>query len=285
LKQAGEPDLKTWVGREEVREDIVTPAHALGAAALFDRPDAQLHPGDPLPRGWHWFYFNPAAPQSALGPDGHPRRGGFLPPVPLPRRMWASGSLRFHGPLRIGTAATRRSRVAAVEEKDGRSGKLVFVTVHHAITDPARLVVEEEQQLVYREAPKARTPTRADDPAPTDFEWSETFTPDPITLFRFSALTFNGHRIHYDHPYATGVEGYHGLVVHAPLTALLVLQAAERRVRRKPRAFQFQSVDPLFSGEPITLGGRTRPDGKATEAWAAGPTGMIAMKATVEWGD
>ncbi|MBI4419582.1 MAG: MaoC family dehydratase N-terminal domain-containing protein [Gemmatimonadetes bacterium] len=255
----------------------------MGAAALFDLPERPWRAGDELPRGWHWFYFNPAAPQSQLGEDGHPRRGEFLPPVPLPRRMWAGGTLTFRSPLRIGAAAARRSTVTALEEKEGRTGRLVFVTVRHEITGPGGLAVEEEQQLVYREAAKPGSRGKAGEPFPADVDWSETFTPDAVMLFRFSALTFNGHRIHYDHPYATQVEGYPGLVVHAPLIALLLLQAAERHTGREPQTFTFQNVAPLFEGQAITIAGRKNSGGASTEIWAGGPGGTIATRAVTEW--
>jgi 3-methylfumaryl-CoA hydratase len=275
-------DLLAWIGREQVERDRVTATQARGAAATLDLPPTDFPDGTPLPPGWHWFYFQPAVRRSRLGIDGHPSRGGFLPPVSLPRRMWAGGTLRFHQPLEIGSEIDRHSQIGAVEEKEGRTGRLVFVTVQHRITGPRGLALEEDQKLVYRDPP--RVDSKAGEPLPPDLTWQETFIPDAVTLFRFSALTFNGHRIHYDHPYATQIEGYPGLVVHAPLTALLMLTAAIRHSGRAPTTFSFRHVAPLFCDQPITLAAlHTQAD--ETEVWAATPRGAIATEARVEWAD
>jgi 3-methylfumaryl-CoA hydratase len=278
---AGDP--RAWVGRERVEAGRLDLFPARGMAALLDRDPAALAEGDPLPPGWHWLYLNPATPRSRLGPDGHARRGGFLPPVALPRRMWAGGRLRFPRPLLLGERVERRSRILSVEEKQGSTGSLVRVTVAHEVRGEGGGAVEEEQDLIYREAARPGEPPRATPPLPAEAEWREAFLPDAVTLFRFSALTFNGHRIHYDHPYATGVEGYPGLVVHGPLTALLLLDAAARHAGRRPAAFRYRAVGPLFGDEPITLAGRAAAGPDAAEAWAAGPSGTVATRAEVEW--
>jgi 3-methylfumaryl-CoA hydratase len=276
-------DLKEWVGRTEAVEDDLSVAHARGLVALLDRDPDALAAGSPLPACWHWIFFRPATPHSELGGDGHARRGGFLPPIGLPRRMWVGGRLRFLAPLFLGQAAVRRSTIMSISSKSGRSGELVFVTIRHAIGAPGAVAIEEEQDLVFRGAPPpGETPRGDNPPAPPD--WSERAHADTLTLFRFSALTYNGHRIHYDHPYATGVEGYPGLVVHGPLTALLLMDAATRhREGSSGRlvGYQYRAVSPLFADEEITLSGTSYTDGSA-QVWAAGPRG-VAMTATVEW--
>lgn len=276
-------DLADWVGRERVEEDLLDLFPARGMAALLDRDPEGLAEGAPLPRGWHWLYFKPLVRRSDLGEDGHERLGTFLPPVELGGRMWAGGTLAFPGELRLGERALRRSTIESVEEKRGRSGRLVFVTVRHRIETAGGPAVDEAQHVVYREATGGGAPEAS--PAPSSPAWSETLTPDAVTLFRFSALTFNGHRIHYDHPYATEREGYPGLVVHGPLLALLLLDAAVRHGGRDPARFAYRAVSPLFAGEAIRVEG-VEPLGLAaageTELWVAGPRG-IAMRATAGW--
>jgi 3-methylfumaryl-CoA hydratase len=271
-----------WVGRSTEESDRLDLFPARGMSALLDRDPEGLTEGDPLPRGWHWLYFKPTAPRGSLGEDGHPRRGKFLPPIELPRRMWAGGRLRFHGPLVLGEAVARRSEILTVEMKEGRTGRLGLVTVGHAIRGPAGVLVDEEQDLVYRGAPAEGASPRRSDPPPSP-AWEETFLPDPVVLFRFSALTFNGHRIHYDHPYATEVEGYPALVVHGPLTALLMLDAAERWTGRPMARFSYRAVSPLFAHRPMTLAGRPAGDGGGVEVWASDAEGGLAMRATAEW--
>lgn len=276
-------DLQEWVGRTTNAEDDLSLAHARGLVALLDRDPDALRAGIPLPECWHWIYFRPATPRSELGPDGHARRGGFLPPIDLPRRMWVGGRIRFLAPLLIGRPAVRRSSITSISSKSGRSGELVFVTVRHDVGTLDGVAIEEEQDLVYRGAPPPGEIPRSE-PPPAPAAWSERFRADPVTLFRFSALTYNGHRIHYDHPYATGVEGYPGLVVHGPLTALLLMDAATRQREGssgRPLGFQYRAVSPLFADEEITLAGTSYADGSA-QVWAAGPRGL-AMTATVEW--
>lgn len=278
------PDLRDWVGREEVATDVLTPFAARGMAAILDRDPAALAEGSPLPEGWHWLYLKPTTRRSRLGPDGHAQRGDFLPPVALPRRMWAGGRLRFLRPLLLGERVERRSRILSVEEKEGRTGPLVLVSVLHSVAGEGGAAVEEEQDLVYREAPRPGAPPPRREEAPAEAAWTERFLPDAVTLFRFSALTFNGHRIHYDHPYATGVEGYPGLVVHGPLLALLLLDAAARRAGRRPAAFEYRNVGTLFADAPVALnGGAPGPDGESA-VWAAGPDGALATRASARWG-
>jgi len=276
-------DLESWVGRSVVETDDVHPGQARALAALLDRDPEALAP-DALPELWHWVHFRPTTRQSELGPDGHARRGGFLPPVELPRRMWVGGRLRFLAPLPFGVRAERRSTIRSISSKSGRSGDLCFVTVLHEISSPAGPAVEEEQDIVYRSA-QAGGAIRADEP-PADAAWSETFHPGPVELFRFSALTFNGHRIHYDHPYTTGVEGYPGLVVHGPLTALLQLEVARRAraaegLPSRPARYEYRAVSPLFAEERLVVSGRPDAEGGAA-VWASGPRGLV-MTGRVEW--
>jgi 3-methylfumaryl-CoA hydratase len=252
--------------------------------ALLDRGAGELRRGSRLPPAWHWLYFKPLNRQSDLGEDGHPRRGGFLPPVELPRRMWAGGRLRFVRPLHLGDAVQRVSTIGDVAEKEGRTGRLIFVKVVHVISGPAGPACEEEQDLVYREAPRSAGQNAAVERLAERTQWREEFRADSVALFRFSALTFNGHRIHYDRPYAMA-EGYPDIVVHGPLLALLLLDAACRNARgREPAAFEYRAVSPLFSGEPILLqGGET--DRAHAQLWATSQSGGIALKATIQWQD
>ncbi len=274
-----EPDLQSWVGRREVVEDTATAAPVIGLSATLDYPLPDPRPGDPVPPGWHWLYFLPRPRQSELGPDGHAARGGFMPPVRLPRRMFAGGRMVFHRPIRIGEELVREGEIASVAEKEGRSGPLVFVTVRYRIRGADGLAVEEEQDIVYREAPGAGRPAPPPEPAeirPGD--WRREIRPDPVLLFRFSALTFNGHRIHYDHPYVTRVEGYPGLIVHGPLIALLLLELARKEIDgRAMTRFAFRARRPVFDTGPFTIAGRPSPEGAAL--FAVDGEGALAMTA------
>src|SRR5690554_4598874 len=214
-----------WVGRTEVRHDHI---HASAVEALAATLDLSRAPGigDPLPPGWQWLFFNPVARRSELGTDGHPARGGFLPPIELPRRMWAGSRIQYLADLPIGEPASRQSRIAKVVNKTGKRGALWFVTVEHITRHGDTVCIQEEQDIVYREATPPGSPTPKPSPYEETAQFSEEFTPDTTLLFRYSALTFNGHRIHYDQEYARNEEGYPGLVVHGPLTATLLQQLA-----------------------------------------------------------
>lgn len=275
-------DYARWIGVERTRvESIATwPARALAATLDLD-PDA-LNDRALLPPGWHWIYFNEATRASGLGPDGHEARGDFLPSVPLPRRMWAGGRIRFHAPLRIGDRAERVSVVERVTPKQGRSGALVFVTVRHRIFGPEGLCVDEEQDIVYRAPPPAGASAGTSGPArPDGTETVARLRTDEVTLFRFSALTFNGHRIHYDLPYATREEGYPGLVVHGPLLALLLLGAGFERRGSTGRHFEYRALAPLFCGEAFEILAEADPPtpDEGGRLWAAHPTRGLAMEA------
>lgn len=280
-------DLQEWVGEERTTHEVLPPFPARGMAALLDRSPEAFEPGTPLPPCWHWLYFRDTVPQSELGPDGHERRGAFLPPVSLPRRMWAGGKLRFSRPLRIGQPAERRSMILSVEEKSGSTGRLVFVTVGHELLSPRGTAVEEEQTLVYREERGADEPRRPGDELAREPAWREALVPDPVLLFRYSALTFNAHRIHYDRGYATDSEGYPERLVHAPLTATLLADAADRRRPSPLDRFEYRATSPLFCGEEMTLAGWTG-DGAGPEAErglelrAVDAGGNVAMRARAD---
>jgi 3-methylfumaryl-CoA hydratase len=274
-------DLKQWVGRSEMVADWVTPAPLQSLAATLDREDGIPKPGDAVPPCWHWLYFLPQYRQSEIGTDGHPRRGGFLPPVPLPRRMWASSRLEWSKPLRVGQAITRTSSIMDVSAKEGRTGPLVFVRVRHEIGHVTDLCLVEEQDIVYRDMPKAGEAAPAVSAAPAVRDWQREIQPDPVVLFRYSALTFNGHRIHYDRPYATQVEGYPGLVVHGPLLATLLLDLLRRNIPDAQLArFAFRAMKPTFDLQPFKVCGARGEDGKSVRLWAEHLDGALAMDAT-----
>jgi 3-methylfumaryl-CoA hydratase len=270
--------LDNWLDKEEVVEDAITAFPLTAMAATLGRKES----GDAVPPLWHWLYFLRIEPLSDAGPDGHPKRGEFLPPVPLPSRMWAGGRLTFHAPLKVGERAKRTSTIANIEDKTGRSGRLVFVTVQHAIEAGGELKIEEEHDIVYRDAPQeegARPPQAA--PAPEGETWRRTVDADAVMLFRYSALTFNSHRIHYDYPYVTGVEGYPGLIVHGPLIATLLVDLVRRE---QPDAivqsFAYKAVRPTFAGQPFTVCGKPSADGKTVDLWAKDHEGYLTMRGT-----
>jgi 3-methylfumaryl-CoA hydratase len=259
--------LRQWIGKTESMSDAVTPVPLAALAATLDIEP----PAGTLPPLWHWLYFLPIHRRSELGPDGHPHRGGFLPPVPLPRRMWAGGRLEFHLPLRSGDRITRTSKIVDVQFKEGRTGPLVFVLVRHEISNAEGVAVTEEHDIVYR----GPAPASPKSPAPADAVWEQTVHPDDVLLFRYSALTFNGHRIHYDRRYATEVEGYPGLVVHGPLIATLLAGMVKSPMAR----FEFRAISPLFDTAPFRICGRPEDDGQTIRLWAKDDTGALAMTA------
>jgi 3-methylfumaryl-CoA hydratase len=274
--------LRDWIGRTEERKDFVTAAPVAALAATLDRDGVGVSPGAPVPPLWHWLYFTPLARQRDIGPDGHAKRGGFLPPVPLPRRMFAGGRFEFRRHLTIGEEITRASRIKDVVVKEGRSGLLVFVTVIHEISGPGGVAINEEHDIVYRENPRADSPAQQPQAAPEGAAFSREIVPDPVLLFRYSALTFNGHRIHYDRPYVTQVEGYPGLIVHGPLIATLLVDLLERHFpRANVSRFSFRAVRPLFDIHRFTVCGRTSTE-RDVALWARDHEGWLAMEASVE---
>ncbi|MFG1285083.1 FAS1-like dehydratase domain-containing protein [Xanthobacter autotrophicus] len=273
----------SWIGRTRSDADEVSAAAHARFRATLDGYLAPVEDGHAAP-GFHWCLAPECAPPSALGPDGHPEKGTFLPPVELPRRMWAGGALELLRPLQLGEAVERRTRIGAISRKTGRSGSLVFVALHREVMTPGGLAIKERQDIVYRGTQEARQPedgqTRV---RPVEeSEMISTFEPDTVLLFRYSALTFNAHRIHFDLEYATGVEGHAGLVVHGPLQATVLLNAATRAGARPPSRFAYRGLAPFTAGTRGSV--RARPDGAAQLAvWIEDATGRRTMEARASW--
>jgi 3-methylfumaryl-CoA hydratase len=272
--------LRQWIGRTTEVSDIVTAQLVKGLRATLFQEIDEPKPGDAAPFTVHWCLGQPVYPMSELGPDGHPTRGGFLPPVPLPRRMWAGGQLEFFDALRVGDEAKRMSRIADVTLKTGSTGTLCFVSVAHEVTTPRGMAIRERQDIVYREmestkaaAPKAPPPVA---------KHRETHVSDPVLLFRYSALTFNGHRIHYDRDYVTKVEGYPGLIFHGPLQAALLVEfAAKHHGAMPPKKFSYRGVQPLFEGSEFSINANDTAAGM--EVWTANSQGQPTMRGTATW--
>lgn len=277
--------LRSWIGRSESARELSNESQARGLAATLDRAGVPPVDGNALPSLWHWLYFLPQVRQSELGEDGHPRRGGFLPPVPLPRRMWAGGRLQWFEPLQIGEMLEKTSTILSVAHKSGRSGDLVFTTVKHELRNAAgELAVREEQDIVYRDMARSGDPAPAPQAAPKDLTWSREIRPDPTMLFRYSALTFNSHRIHYDRPYAIEQENYPALVVHGPLIATLLMElACSENPQAKVSSFNFRAVRPLFDTSVFRVCGKLADDGKSAQLWAQDSEGWLAMQAEIQF--
>jgi 3-methylfumaryl-CoA hydratase len=275
-------DLSAWIDRQEVVHDVISPTPVKALNATLDHASIDAKVGTPLPPLWHWLYFLPLHRQSEIGADGHAKRGGFLPPVPLPRRMWAGSQFEFRTPVRVGDAVERTSTIANVTEKVGRTGKLVFVKVRHEVrcngqADPA---IVEYHDIVYREAKQATDVEPPPVPAQTGAPWQREIVPDDVLLFRYSALTFNGHRIHYDRQYVTEVEGYPGLIVHGPLIATLLMDQIRREMPNADVAtFSFKAVRPTFDLNPFRVNGAPQTDGKTIKLWAEDHEGYLTMDA------
>ncbi|GAA1316246.1 MaoC family dehydratase N-terminal domain-containing protein [Leucobacter albus] len=286
-EQHNTPDLSEWVGRFEVTRDVASRSAAIGLGAVLDRPldPAAADTATLLPLG-HWLQFTPTAPMSELGPDGHPQLGGFMPPLDLPRRMWAGSEVEFRAPIAVGQALERTTTIEAITPKHGSSGRLCFVVLRHEIAADGALAVVDRQTIVYREAVTQRggsaaQPPRPDSPAPTGWEWARTHRPGETTLFRYSALTFNTHRIHYDHRYTTEVEGYPGLVVHGPLLATYIVDSfRDAHPGDTIAGFSFSARAPLFVGEQFHVVGRTLADG-SEELAVINPDGGTSIAATI----
>lgn len=272
-------DLQTWVGRTEVRRDRFTERPLQGWAATLDERDPATVTGHTLPPCWHWLYFPPLYRQSELGADGHARLGEFHPPVPLPRRMWAGSRLEFLRAPRLGDTITKTTRITAIDGKQGRDGPLLFIRLHHEVATTGGLLVVEAQDIVYRGGAPIAGSARTGTPAPEECDWAIERQPDELLLFRYSALTFNSHRIHYDYRYATAVEGYPGLVVHGPLIAMLLLEGLSANVAgARVARFTFRAVRPAFAGSILHVCGR-RAGGNEVHLWAH-HEGMLVMDAT-----
>ncbi len=264
-----------WAPVEEAVSEVIAPFPAQAMAATLNR-DEGFAPGTPLPPLWHWFHALRVYPMAQAGEDGHQALGHLMPPLPLPRRMWAGGRLVFHAPLRIGEAVTRRSVVTQVAEKVARSGPLAFVTLRHRWQAGAALRIVEEQDVVYR---RADAPAGALLPAPDGEDLRRSLTLGPVELFRYSALTFNGHRIHYDRAFCAA-EGYSGLVVHGPLLATLLLDLLRIEGARLPRRFEFRATAPVIAGTHFTLCARI--EGDSALLWVRREDGALAMQASAE---
>jgi 3-methylfumaryl-CoA hydratase len=273
--------LKTWIGREQAVEDVITPRLARSLDAVLDRERPAM-PGETAPLGIHWCLAPDIAPMRGIGPDGHPARGGFLPPVPFPRRMWAGGELRLVDTLAVGDIVTKRSVIEDVVLKSGRSGALIFVTLRHRYETERGLAIAERQDIVYRQIDVARAGA---EPAPSDapYDHQRAIDASPVLLFRYSAITFNGHRIHYDQPYTIAEEHYPGLVFHGPLQATLLLSlAAELSGDLQPATFSFRSVRPLFAGGTPHV--HARRDADRLALWMTDDAGVVTMEAEVSRG-
>jgi 3-methylfumaryl-CoA hydratase len=275
--------LRQWIGRTSEASDVVTAQLVKGLRATLFQEIGDPKPGDAAPWTAHWCLAQPVFPMSELGPDGHPARGGFLPPVPLPRRMWAGGELEFLEPLRVGDVSTRSSRIADVTMKTGSTGVLCFVSVDHLVTTPRGTALRERQDIVYRDASTAQATAPAKPAAPPpSAQHRESHMADPVLLFRYSALTFNGHRIHYDRDYVTKVEGYPGLIFHGPLQAAFIVElAAKLHGGTAPKKFSYRGLQPLFEGSEFSINANKTDGGM--ELWTANSAGQPTMKGTATW--
>jgi len=275
-------DFDDWIGKGRELHERIDTALPAGMSAVLDRDDPAPRDGDLLPLPWHWMFFRDCTVHSELGTDGLPERGTLMPPVQLPRRMWAASDIKFNSSLRLGETAVKLTEIASITEKRGKSGRLVFVNLCHTILNKAEEVaIVEEQTIVFTEAVKtgAMPPTR---PAPENPSWRRSLVPDPVLLFRYSALTFNPHRIHYDQRYVIEEEGYPGLIVHGPLIATLMVDLC-RRSRPEARIirFSFRAMAPLFCGNEMVLGAAPSEDGSRARVWAANHEGGLASQGEV----
>jgi len=287
LKTLNPEILNGWIGKSEGATDVIGCQAVRAMSALLDRPPENESKA-PLPPLWHWLYFHTHTRHRDLGRDGHAKLGGFLPPVDLPRRMWAGGRLEFLSPLYVGDRVARTSTIKSISLKNGGGGRLCFVTVEHNLCRGKDLVLREEHDIVYREATIPGTPRRDTAAPPKARDMETTVTPDPVMLFRYSALTGNGHRIHYDREFCTSVEDYPGLVFHGPLTATLLADLAarlhasqERPAAERMTGFSFRATRPLFDTAPFEICGRA--ESGFTDLWATTPDGDLAMRAEAQF--
>ena len=275
------------IGREQVGRDVMDPARAQALHATLERPGPAPAAGDALPPPWHWIYFWSIAPLAELGPDGHLALGRFLPDLGLPRRMWAGSRFTFHRDVKLGVPAGKRSVIAEVTRKEGRSGPLAFVTVRHSLSDSEGLCIEEEQDLVFRSAPQPGETAPAPKPVPSDEPaWRREMIADPVLLFRYSALTFNGHRIHYDRDFARETDGHPGLVVHGPLLGLLMCQLAlDESPGRQAAGYRFRLSHTVFAGERFLVAGLPSEEGDAARLWVQSESGALAAEGHLVFAD
>ena len=277
-------DLRQWIGRSETQNDILHGSHLAGLSALLDGDEQTPDDGTPLIPTAHWLFFQPRAPQSEIGSDGHPNRGGFMPAIELPRRMWAGSRLEYIKPLLVGQAITRKSTITDIVQKQSSAGALIFVTVKRAYEGPNGLALLEDQDIVYRDDPTPNSAAPKPKPAPENSDWQASVQPDEVMLFRYSAVTFNSHRIHYDLPYATTVEGYPGLIIHGPLSATLLIENFRKNTPGTIlTSYHYRSVSPLICGKPIIFAGAQSSDAMSADVWAKNASGHLAMQGKVTW--
>ena len=275
----GKNEFKQWIGRTETTCDDLTIAPILAMAAMLDKKNMVYGRGDQLPPLWHWLFFLNPARQSTLARDGHPKRGDFLPPIPFPRRMWAGSRFDFHQPLCIGEKVSRQSTIKSIIFKEGRSGNLAFVCVRHEISGERNLSISEEHDIVYRGHTPTDSPPPLPNPAPINCDFSKNVDPDPVLLFRYSALTFNGHRIHYDRDYVTQDEGYPGLIVHGPLLATLMIELfGDQYPDKQLTKFEFTAMNPVFDLDPFQVCGLDANKDNVTKLWVKDHAGSLCMK-------
>ena len=283
MQNDSQQQFSGWIGKAQSASSILTIGPMEGLAATLDRDSTAFSLGDALPPLWHWLYFLETSKQSELAEDGHPHRGDFLPPIDLPRRMWAGSRLNFIRPLIAGETIKRSSTIQSINLKQGRSGSLGFVCVAHELSDSSGVLLIEEHDIVYRDMPtgtvSAPSPLKTDD----DHDFARTVTPDPVLLFRYSALTFNGHRIHYDRAYAKDVESYPGLVVHGPLLATFLLELfADNYPEATLSSFSFKAIRPVFDIDSFQVCGNKLDNTGSTKLWIADNAGNLCMEARVE---
>ncbi len=278
--------FQDWIGRQESEFDTIAAAPMAGLSATLDRKDEKPQKGTVLPPLWHWVYFVQMARLSCIGADGHRKRGEFLPPVSQPRRMWAGGEFEFSQPLHVGDHVERRSTIENISEKTGRTGSLVFVQLKHDffINNDQIPAMVEKHDIVYQQAPQVDQPAPPPTIAPTGHQWEKRIEPTEVLLFRYSALTCNGHRIHYDRTYATEVEGYPGLIVHGPLIATMLLDALHQELGQKDlHRFRFRAIRPTFDTNPFYVCGLAAEHSKAVRLWAKDHQGYLTVEASAEW--
>jgi len=274
-------NLKSWIGRAQIAGDDITPRLVAELNATLDRDAALPAPGSPAPALIHWCLGPQIVPASGIGPDGHPSRGGFLPPIPLPRRMWAGGRLVFHAPLLVGDKVEKHVTIHDLAVKHGRTGPLCFLSIRQEVFSPRGLAVEEYQDIVYRGADSDAAAPAAPPPPLPEPAWSRDMRASPVLLFRYSAVTFNGHRIHYDRAYTTEIEKYPGLLVHGPLQATLLVDFASTIKGTVPARFKFRAVQPLFDDVPFKLCATEQQDG--LRLWIETPDRRATMQAEAGW--
>ena len=273
--------LRQWIGKVETSTDCAATVPVQALKATLDRKDITAQAGDRLPPMWHMLYFLPICKQSELSQNGHSKTGDFIPPVPLPLRMYAGGRTLFHQHLRVGDQMTRKSTIADVSFRQGRTGPLIFVKINHEISNDKGIAIAEEQDIVYRQKPVPGDPVPAYQEAPECEDWLRELSADAVILFRFSALTFNGHRIHYDYPYTTAEEGYPGLIVHGPLLAILLLELLHQHLPgARVREFQFRAMKPVFATAPFAACGSAKDGGRVIHLWVRDTVGHLCLDAS-----